>query len=158
MDGPYEEQQTVAFVIFHLDELRIALTLSAVTRVVRAVFLTPLPEAPDGVLGMINVRGRVIPVLDLRRRFRLPPRDMTPADRFVIAHTARRAVALVADAVTGVIEYPVAAIVAANDILPGIGPVAGVVRLGGELLLIHDLDRFLSLDEEQRLDEALAGR
>ncbi len=67
-------------------------------------------------------------------------------------------VALVADAVTGVIEYPVAAIVAANDILPGIGPVAGVVRLGGELLLIHDLDRFLSLDEEQRLDEALAGR
>jgi purine-binding chemotaxis protein CheW len=66
---------TTQLVVFRLDERRYALPLAAVERVVRSVTVTPLPGAPAIVLGGINVHGRVLPVLNVRRRFRMPDRD-----------------------------------------------------------------------------------
>ena len=91
-------------VVFCLDGQRYALPLAAVRRIVRAVEVTPLPGAPAIVLGAIDVEGSVLPVLDIRRRFLLPEREIGPADQFLIASTARRAVALVIDEAHGVIE------------------------------------------------------
>ena len=144
-------------VVFTLDDRRYGLPLAAVERVVRMVDLTPLPRAPDIVLGVVNVQGRVIPVVDLRRRFRLPERDIALADQLVIARTARRPVALVADAATGVLEYSAREAVGARDIVPGVEYVESVVKLADGLVLIHDLDRFLSLDEKTALDRAIEG-
>ena len=142
-------------VVFTLDDRRYGIALSAVERVVRMVDVTPLPQAPAIVLGVVNLRGRVIPVLDLRRRFRLPERSIALADQLVIARTARRAVALAVDAATGVIEYAERQAVAARDIVPGVDYTEGVVKLADGLLLIHDLDKFLSLEEETALDRAI---
>jgi purine-binding chemotaxis protein CheW len=144
-------------VVFSLDGQRYALALAAVEKVVRAVEVTRLPKAPDIVLGIINMQGRVIPLINVRRRFRLPEREMALADQIVIARTARRPVALVVDAVTGVLEYPEREAVVARDILPDVEYVEGVVKLEDGLILIHDLDRFLSLEEETSLDQALEG-
>jgi len=80
---------------------------------------------------------------------------MALTDQIVIAHTARRPVAWWLDAVAGVLEYPEREAVAAQDILPDAGYVEGVVKLKDGLILIHNLDRFLSLDEEASLDRAL---
>lgn len=148
---PHEDQ----LIVFFLDGQRYALSLATVEKVVRAVEVTRLPNAPDIVLGIINVQGRVIPLVNIRRRFRLPEREMALTDQIVIAHTARRPVALVVDAVTGVLEYPEREAVAARGILPDIEYVEGVVKLKDGLILIHNLDRFLSLDEETSLDRAL---
>lgn len=146
-------------VVFLLDDRRYALRLSAVDRVVRMVDVTPLPQAPDIVLGVINAQGRVIPVINLRRRFRLPERpDFSVRDRLVIARTAQRPVALVADAVDGVLTHSAQDAVAAHEVLPGVEHVEGVVKLDDGLVLIHDLNRFLSLDEAQSLDRALSAR
>lgn len=142
-------------VVFLLDEQRYALHLSVVERVVRAVEVTPLPKAPAIVLGVMNVQGRIIPVVNLRRRFRLPERDIGLGDQLIIAHTAKRPVALTADAVTSVVEISEQEIVSRETILPGLGYVTGAVKLDDGLVLIHDLDTFLSLDEEKALDEAL---
>jgi purine-binding chemotaxis protein CheW len=90
--------------MFTLDEPRYALYLSAVERVVRAVEITLLPKAPDIVLGVINWQGKIIPVIDVRKRFRLPEREMDPDDRFIIARAAQRQVALAADSVVGIRE------------------------------------------------------
>jgi purine-binding chemotaxis protein CheW len=128
-----------------------------VERVVRMVDVTPLPQAPEIVLGVVNVQGRVVPVLGLRQRFRLPERDFTLTDQLVIARTAVRPVALAADAVTGVLEYSARQVVGARDIVPGIEYVEGVVKLADGLVLIHDLGKFLSLDEETVLDRAIGG-
>lgn len=144
------------FVVLGLDELRIALPLSSVERVVRAVCVTPLPAAPDIVLGVVNVRGRILPAVDLRRRFRLPKREIGLNDQLVVAHTGQRPVALVADRVDGVFEYDEPATVGAEAILPGLAYVEGVVKLDDGLILIHNLDRFLSLEEAASLDRALA--
>ena len=144
-------------VVFALGDQRYGLPLHAVERVVRMVDVTPLPRAPDIVLGVVNVQGRVIPVVNPRRRFRLPERDISLTEQLVIAHATRRPVALVVDAVSGVLEYSADEAVGARDIAPGIEHVKGVVKLADGLLLIHDLDKFLSLDEEQALDGAVGG-
>lgn len=144
------------YVVLGFDAVRIALPLSAVERVVRAVYVTPLPGAPAIVSGVANVQGRIIPVVDMRKRFRLPQREMALTDRLVIAHTAQRAVALVVDSVSGVIEHAEPDRVDAETILPGLEYVDGVVKLGDGLILIHDLDRFLSLGEAEMLDRAMA--
>jgi purine-binding chemotaxis protein CheW len=143
-------------VAFVLDGQRFGLPLSRVRRVIPSVSITPLPGAPAIVAGAINLRGQVIPVIDLRRRLGLPERSVALDDRFVIASTARRTLALVADAVPGVL--PAAAeIVAPDTVLPGLPHVAGIAKLDDGLVLIHDLERFLSLDEEHALDRALGA-
>lgn len=141
--------------VFTMDDRRYALPLHAVDRVVRMVAVTPLPKAPDIVLGVVNIQGRVIPVINMRRRFRLPEREIALTDQLVVAHTVRRPVALVADAVLDVIACPVQSMIAAGEVLPNIEYVGGVVKLADGLILIHDLDRFLSLEEEDLLDYAL---
>ncbi|MBI3919189.1 MAG: purine-binding chemotaxis protein CheW [Betaproteobacteria bacterium] len=144
-------------VVFTLDDGRYGLELSTVERVVRAVDITPLPKAPDIVSGVINVRGRIVPVMNVRRRFRLPERPINLSDQLVVAHTSRRAVALMVDAVSGTVECSPDAMVAADRIVPDLQYVAGVVRTRDGMILIHDLDTFLGLDEEQALGAALAN-
>lgn len=145
----------ISLLTFTLDDWHCALPLPAVERSYRAVAVTPLPDAPAKVMGIVNVHGIVHPVIDLRHCFRLPPRQLSPADHLVIGHTSRRSVALVVDSVGGVVECSSANIAAAETILPGMEYVSGVVRLQDGMLLIHDLDRFLSLEEERLLDRAL---
>ena len=142
-------------VVFRLDERRYALPLAVVERVVRAVDVTPLPKAAPIVLGAIDVHGRVLPVLNVRRRFLMPEREIAPADWFLLAHTARHTVVLVVDASEGVVELTQAEIVLSTGIVPGLDHFPGVLRLDDGLVLIHDLDRFLSLDEARALDEAM---
>lgn len=147
---------TKSLVIVQLDEKRYALDLSAVERVIRAVDLTSLPNAPDIVLGLINVSGCVIPVINVRRRFHLPERNIDLNDQMIIARTKRRVVALVVDSVLEVAEYSENAITASEKIVPGLEYVEGVLLLEKNLILIHNLDQFLSLEEENLLTDTLS--
>jgi len=144
-------------VVFELDENRYALALDAVERVVRIVEITPLPKAPDIVLGVVSVHGRIVPVINLRRRFRLPQREIELTDQMVIARTSRRLVALVADAVHGVVECPERDVVGMQHSVPGVEYVEGIAKTPEGLVLIHDLEKFLSLDEEAALQEAMSN-
>lgn len=143
--------------VFRLDERRYALPLAAAERVVRAAELTPLPQAPGIVLGAINVQGRVLPVLNVRRRFLMPERPITPADWFLLARTERREVVLVVDHSEGVVERSQTEIVRSTGIAPGLERFPGVIKLDDGLVLIHDLEMFLSLDETRALDDAMEG-
>lgn len=148
---------TNQIVVFTLSDQRYGLPLPAVDRIVRVVDITSLPKAPDIVLGVVNVQGRVIPVVDVRRRFGLPERELALTDQMVLARTARRPVALVVDSVGGVVEYSEQKAVEGGDILPDLPYLQGVVKLGDGLILVHDLDTFLSLEEQAGLDRALDG-
>ncbi|MBI2553888.1 MAG: purine-binding chemotaxis protein CheW [Candidatus Rokubacteria bacterium] len=142
-------------VVFLLDGQRYAVPLSAVQRVVPMVALSPLPKSPSIALGVFNLHGTVIPVLDIRRRFGVAPHDYGISAHLVVARTSRRTLALPVDEVLGVSEVAAEAVASPDAVLPGIGHVAGIVALADGLLFIHDLDAFLSLDEEQRLTGAL---
>ena len=142
-------------VTFSLDDRKFALYVSAVQRIIRVVEVTALPKAPEIVIGIINMKGRVIPVFDIRMRFRLPLREVHLADQMIIATAAKRIVALIVDSVDDVIEIPGERIIAAEQILPELEYVEGVIKTEEGMVLIHDLERFLSLPEEKVLDEAL---
>ena len=146
--------QSHQYVVFSLDEQLFALRLSAVERIVRAVEIMPLPGTPEIVLGMIIVSGQIIPVFDTRRRFRLPVREINLSDQFIIARSRTRQVALAVDTVRGVHESGEEDTIAAERILPFIEHIEGVVKLKDGLILIHELDKFLSLEEEKVLDAA----
>ncbi|MEW6418299.1 MAG: chemotaxis protein CheW [Nitrospirota bacterium] len=125
-------------IVFTLDEQRYALYLHAVERVIRSIEITSLPKAPDIVLGVINVQGRVIPVVNIRKRFRLPEKEISLSDQMIISRTANRSVALPVDNVIDVIEYPEEKVVPSEEILPDIEYVKGVIKLKDGLILIHD--------------------
>lgn len=145
----------VQFVVFALDDHRYGLPLPTVERIVRIVEITPLPKAPDIVLGVVNVQGRVIPVVNLRRRFRLPERELALADQLIIARTRERPFALVADSAHGVVECDERDISAPGRLVPGLEYLEGVAKTPDGLVLIHDLSRFLALEEEQLLERAM---
>jgi len=142
-------------VTFSLDDRKFALYVSAVQRIIRVVEVTSLPKAPEIVSGIINLQGQVIPVFDIRMRFHLPAREVQLNDQLIIATTMKRTVALLVDSVDDVIEIPEEKIIAAEQILPELEYVEGIVKTQGGMVLIHDLEKFLSLPEEKALDEAL---
>lgn len=176
-------------VLFTLDGQTFALELGRVQRVLRALEVTPLPNAPAVILGVINIQGEIASVVSLRHRFRLPAREITPNDQFVLvthataptplpsalpqpptlastqtlAHSPTqspprtRLLALVVDAVPGIVAVEPERIAVGDEIVPSLEYVQGVAKLADGLILIHNLERCLSLHEEQMLDDALAG-
>lgn len=151
---PTENKQN-RLVVFTLDEQRYALHLSAVERVVLVVEVTLLPKAPEIVLGVVNVQGRIVPVVNIRKRFRLAEREMNLSNQLVIAHTSRRTVAFPVDSVSGLVERSAQEVIAAEKILPGMKYVEGAAKLEDGIVFIHDLDKFLSLEEEKTLNDAM---
>jgi purine-binding chemotaxis protein CheW len=141
--------------IFRLDGRRYALALASVERVVQAVELTPLPGAPAIVAGAVDVEGRILPVFCLRRRLRQPAREIIPSDQLLIARIRERTVALLIDEAQDVIECEPSAVIDPGGIVPGLEQFQGLVQLADGLVLIHDLQKFLSADEALALDCAM---
>src|ERR1051325_3715596 len=142
---------------FEVAAKRLALSSECVHEVVRAVAIAALPKAPPVVEGVINLRGTLVPVLDLRQRFTLPSAQLAPEQHLIIAQAGTRLVALRVDRALHLVVVDVDAIESAARIAPGTEYVAGIAKLADGLLVIHDLERFLSLDEGARVDAALAG-
>lgn len=121
------------------------------------VEVTPLPKAPEIILGVVDVQGRIVPVVNMRRRFALPEREPRLSDQIIVARTQKRVTALIVDAVAGLIELSGGAPVLPEQIVPRIQHVEGVIQREDGLVLIHDLDTFLTLDEERLLDVSLSA-
>jgi len=144
-----------ALVIFHLDNQTYALALDAVERVLPMLAWASLPQGPAIALGVINLHGSILPVVDIRRRFGRPERSYGVAGHLLIARTRQRRLALPVDEVVGVREISLRTVTPAAAVLPGLAHVKGLVSLDDGVLFIHDLDSFLSLEEESALDAAL---
>jgi len=145
-------------VVFSLDELFYALPLQAVVRVIHAIEIRHLPEAPEIISGIINVKGQIIPVVDIRKRLELATREIDPDDRLIIADTGKREVAILVDTVTGIRDLTPAQKAEAKETLPFAKHLKGVAKIDNELVLIYDPDRFLRLDEETELEKALKSK
>ena len=141
--------------VFSLDGQRYALNLASVDRVIHAVEMISLPKVSGIILGLINLQGQVFPVLDLRKQLGLPEREVQLTDHLIIAHTSRWKVALVVNTVHAVIEQSEQEVLAAKKIFRGIENISGIVKLEENIILIHDLEKAISIDEEQTLAKAL---
>lgn len=137
------EQVPQSFVTFRLGREEYALPIAKVESIIRYETSTPVPRAPAAVVGVINLRGRIIPVVDLSRRLRDASLDPGPQARIIIAEGQAGSVGLAVDAATEVLR------VAESEILPppenmlatGVAEmIVGVIEVKGRLVILLDLD------------------
>lgn len=145
----------VDLLLFRLDRSLFALRLGQVVRVAAMVAIAPLPEAPPVVAGIIDVGGAMLPVLDVRSRLGLVPHPPRLTDALILVRTSNREVGLWVDQVLGTQSQPADRLVPTQQVVPGPSMFDAVTTLPDGPTFIHDIDRFLSLAEEQRLDAAL---
>jgi len=146
---------------FRVSGRECAVDVLRIAEVLRPVPVTLLPDAPRFVEGLIELRGRFLPLLDLRKRFSAD----APADRdrgkFIVAPLHGTSVALVVDDVSGVERIPSELIQPPPTLADGrIAPrfVSGVVRWNERVLMVLDLDAILSEEERRELGGAIAER
>ena len=150
------DNEDTQLVTFRLDDQEYALPIANVVQVVRIVAITPMPEVSKIVKGVINVRGKVIPVIDVRRRFNLPAKSHDLNTQLLIAQMDSRMMALIVDVVSEVLTMPAGNIEPPSEIAPQMARLSAVGKLGDRLLLMPDLDRILTFEEERRLEAVLA--
>ena len=153
-----KESQLVAFV---LEDEEFACDINDVREVLLMVKITPLPNALHFVEGVINLRGEVIPVIDLRKRFGLSSVERDDNSRIIIVEVSSKMVGLIVDKVSEVINLPDKQIQDAPEQLTGNRTqlIMGVGKIDSRLLIILNLELILSSDEQIALEDISdAGR
>lgn len=150
------QQRALQMLVFEVGGQRYGLPAADVVELLRAVSIVPLPGAPASIEGIINLRGKVVPVLDVRWRFGLPPRPLEHTDHFIVVRTDGRVTALRVDRALDLLQLDPADIDDARDVVPGVEHIARIARLADDLVLIHDLRTFLSREALAVLDKAAA--
>lgn len=140
---------------FHVGVHRYAVAVSAVQEILRAVATVALPQAPPVVCGVINLRGHIVPVLDLRVRFGVPRRPIQPDENFIVLRVGSRMVALRVDRAEELLDVAQDQIAHISSVTPHTAYAEGLVALPDGLVFIADLPAFLSEAEAALLDEAL---
>jgi purine-binding chemotaxis protein CheW len=141
--------KTSHWLIFSLAGQKFAFALFAVTGVVRAVEITPVPEAPDLVLGVVNIKGRVIPVINIRKRLGLPEREMDLKDLLMIARTPERTIAFLVDAVSSVREVSGQQRLEGEEMLTVPGKVVTLLKLPEGLIPVLNPESLLPVAKDQ---------
>ncbi|NLC62864.1 MAG: chemotaxis protein CheW [Thermoanaerobacterales bacterium] len=143
------------FVEFKLGEETYGVDILQVKTIERMMPITRVPKAPQFVEGVINLRGDIVPVIDLKKRFDLPKREETDNTRIIIVNVEDITVGMIVDSATEVIQLPQNAIEMAPSIVAGIDAdfLQGVGKIGDKLLIILDLLKILKPDEIEQLAE-----
>jgi purine-binding chemotaxis protein CheW len=155
MGAPGESAREL--LVFDVEGRTYGLPANEIVELVRAVAVAPLPDGPRAVSGVINLRGRVVPVFDVRVRFGTNSPPIELSDHFIVARARARVVAIRADRVVKLSTIDSDDIVHAERIVSGTSYIAGIAAVDGGIVVIHDLDAFLSETEEATLDRALGA-
>ncbi|MBS7691338.1 chemotaxis protein CheW [Pseudomonas lalucatii] len=141
---------------FWLSGQHMAVAIDQVVRVLPALQSTPLPGAPESISGLANVRGRLLPVVDLARRFGWAAPALSLWQPFVWLTSSKRELLLPVERVEAVCDFAAADFTAAPDPRVPSSLLRGVVRSSEGLLLIQDVEQLLSDADESLLVELLA--
>lgn len=150
--------EDLTVLIFEVDGHRYGLRATDIQEIARAGLPARLAQAPDIVEGIINVRGRIAAVLDMRARFQLARRPIQTSDIFLVCTVRERLVALRVDAISDLQRLPLSALVPNAQVSQAAVTMRGVFTLPDGLLFLADLPAFLSEAEELGLSQALARR
>jgi purine-binding chemotaxis protein CheW len=133
-------------ITFRLDDEEFGLPVAAVREVIRVGDITRVPQAPEHIRGITNLRGRILPVVEIRTRLGLAPLEPGPSARIVVADVQERMFGLLVDAVAQVQKIPGGAVVAAPDEVRSADGdyVTGVAHVGDRRIILLDLERALA--------------
>jgi len=150
-----DNDEVLQWVTFKLDSETYGINVMQVQEVLRYSEIAPVPGAPTYVLGIINLRGNVVTVIDTRQRFGLNPADITDNTRIVIIEAEKQVIGILVDSVAEVVYLKASEI----DEAPNVGNddsarfIQGVSNRSGELLILVDLNQLLSDDEWDELKQ-----
>lgn len=149
--------QDVQLVVFKLGNEDYGLPIHKVQEINRMVPITRLPNTPDFMEGIINLRGRVIPVVNLRKRFGLPAKSDEDATRIIIVDIDGQTVGVVVDAVNEVIQMPGASIEPPPPtFILDARFIEGIGKLENSLIILLDIDQVLTSQETIELKQVAA--
>ncbi|MFW5698886.1 MAG: chemotaxis protein CheW [Planctomycetota bacterium] len=143
-------------VTFHLGRETYAVEIARTKEIILYGEITRVPQMPDYVRGIINLRGSVIPVIDLRAAFEMERRDPDELSRIIIVRMDQRVVGLVVDAVSQVVKIPEAAVDPPPATIASLvgSHLTGVAKTDERMILLLDIDRLLTGAQQGRLGEA----
>ena len=133
------------YLTFFLGEEEYGVDILSVQEIRGLSATTRLPGAPDAVLGVINLRGVIVPVLDLRVRLGLTPAVATPTSVIIVLGIAGRMVGLQVDGVSDVLDVDAGSVQAAPDLGNGTADLLGMARRGESLVVLLDAARVVSV-------------
>jgi purine-binding chemotaxis protein CheW len=148
------DDTVLQWVTFRLANETYGINVMQVQEVLRYTEIAPVPGAPSYVLGIINLRGNVVTVIDTCQRFGLPPIEITDNTRIVIIETRHQVIGILVDSVAEVVYLRKSEI----ETTPNVGNdesakfIQGVCHRDGELLILVDLDKLLGDEEWEELD------
>lgn len=142
-----EARELYHLVTFNLGREEYGVEIGSVQEIIRAADITPVPGAPSHVRGVINLRGKIIPVADLRRRFGLPAIETADAQRIVVVELGEKRIGMLVDSVSQVIKVPAGVVEELPEEATTIDDnyIKGVGKLDNRLVIILDLNRSLLL-------------
>jgi purine-binding chemotaxis protein CheW len=141
-------------VVFQLGAEFYGVDIARVHEIIRLQSITRVPRAPAFVEGVINLRGKVIPVVDLRRRFGLESSEHTRASRIVVVEIGDNVVGVIVDGVSEVLRVTGASVEPPSPVVAGIESeyIHGIAKLDDRLVILLDLDRVLALADRRALE------
>ena len=149
-DAIHNDDPVLRWVTFRLDKEKYGINVMQVQEVLRMTEIAPVPGAPNYVLGIINLRGNVVTVIDTRKRFALSPKDeYDDATRIIVIEINNNVIGILVDSVAEVVNLRKSEI----EIAPHVGNeesskfIQGVVSHEDELLIVIDLNKLLSEEE-----------
>lgn len=142
-------------VSFQLGEELFAVSITAIQEIIRLTHIVKIPQSFDFVEGVINLRGRIIPVIDLRKRFGMKPSSPGPQTRIIVAELKGMIAGLQVDAVCEVLRIEHSSFEETPSFISSVNQrfVSGIVKHGEKILIVLDPDKLLSPDETQVLKE-----
>jgi purine-binding chemotaxis protein CheW len=143
-------------VTFRLGDDLFAADIFSVERVLRYTTPTSVPDMPAYIEGVIDYQGRVVPIVNLRRRFEMPDVEVRNETRILILHGGGEWIGAVVDSVTAVTTFDPAAVAPPPKLFRGLAAeyLKGIVRMGEKLVIFLDVEKLLSSTERIALDEA----
>jgi len=140
---------------FRIGRETFGLPIAIVREIVRVPEITSVPNAPEYIEGVINLRGRIIPVVDLRKRFGQEATTLSKKSRIVVVELNGRTVGLIVNSASEVLRLPPSEIEKPHTVFQEgeLDYITGVGKLQGRLIILLDLDRILQRAELRRLDE-----
>ena len=139
----------------HVGDAIVGLPATVVREIARAVTITALPGAPQIIEGAVNVRGQVVPVVDVRRRLAMPAKDLDPDEFLVVFLAGSRTLAFRADDIDDLVDIDPDALETSAALSPALHGLAGLAAREDGVLVIYDPEAFVSQGEAQALDAAL---
>lgn len=149
-----EDTQKDKYLTFVLGNESYGIEIKHVTEIIGIQPVTEVPELPDYVRGIINLRGKIIPVMDVRLRFKKPYREYNERTCVIVIDISNVAIGLIVDSVAEVISIPASEIVAPPDISKsGNKYISGIGKVNNEVKLILDCEKLMNEEVVESLSK-----